>query len=111
MKQSEAERIIEQVITKELMVSGSANWARILAPKIVKALSEAMKKQFVFAGGVMDSTGAKYPSGESSSTDVKQSNLNQMQMMTSTLRTLRQQRKPHGVRRAPCYQSPGILNI
>ena len=44
MKQSEAERIVAQVITNELTVSGSANWAKILAPKIVKALNDAMKK-------------------------------------------------------------------
>ena len=44
MKKSEAERIVEQIITNELKVNGSANWARILAPKIVKALSDAMKK-------------------------------------------------------------------
>ena len=41
MKQSEAERIGAQIITNELKVSGSANWAKILAPKIVKALAEA----------------------------------------------------------------------
>jgi len=44
MKLSEAERIVAQVITNKLKVTGSAKWAKILAPEIVKALSDAMKK-------------------------------------------------------------------
>ena len=36
--QQDIEKAIENVITNELKVSGSANWAKILAPKIYKAI-------------------------------------------------------------------------